>query len=72
LGVSFSSPFCAFAQAALTERETYDSLLASLTALEARGTPSDLVKISLIMRSTNFLTLQARYGSPEKKRFVQK
>lgn len=65
---------CAVAQALhMTEHEKYDALLASITALEARGTPDDLVKITLIMESTQFLELQAKYATPTgKKRFVKK
>lgn len=60
-------------RASLTERETYEALLASITALEARGTAADNVKISLIIQSTDFLTLQAKYATTTaQKRFLQK
>lgn len=72
--VALLMALCAVAQSLhMTEHETYDALLASISALEARGTPSDLVKISLIMKSTNFLELQAKYAEPTtKKRFLKK
>ncbi len=55
----------------LTGQQTYDALLASMEALEAHGTQDDIVKISLIMQSTNFAALHTQYGAPSAKRFLK-
>jgi len=62
---------CAYA-ATLTGQQKYDAILASLTALEAHGTSTDQVKISLIVQTTNFASLQALYGAPSARRFLKK
>lgn len=54
----------------LSDADRYAALTTSLTALEANPTPGNLAKIQLILKSTDYLTLQSQFGTgPSKKRF---
>jgi hypothetical protein len=52
----------------LTEQEMYTHLTASLTALEANPTPSNLAKIRMIIESTDYTRLHALYATPPGKK----
>jgi hypothetical protein len=52
---------------AMTDSQMYTALYNSLTALEANPTPTNLAKIDIILKSTNFLRLQTVYGSGKKR-----
>ena len=54
----------------LTDSERYTALTTSLAALEANPTQGNLAKIQLILKSTDYMTLQAAHAPPAaKKRF---
>lgn len=48
--------------ATLTDQQRYLQLKASITSLQSNPTSGNLAKVDLIIKSTDYLKLQALYG----------